>query len=151
MHRILTVLAVLALSLAPAGAARAQIGGPNAPTPLTQPDPPPPVKTDLDDEGLTSWQQALIFVAAGLVLAGIAFVIVRDARRAAPVDRRSGKGGGGRAGGGSAAGAKARGGAPAAAVDNSAGAVRARERQQAKRAKAKAKAVREQRKRNRPR
>jgi hypothetical protein len=150
MHRILAMLAVVALSLVPAGAAHAQIGGPNAPTPLTQPDPPPPVKTDLGDEGLTSWQQTLIFVAAGLVLAGIGFVIVRDARRAAPVQRRSGKAGGGRPGG-TAAGAKARGGAPAAAVDNSAGAARARERQQAKRAKAKAKAVREQRKRNRPR
>jgi hypothetical protein len=147
------MVAVLALTLAPAGVAHAQIGGPSAPSPLTQPEPPPPVDTGLDDEGLTSWQQALIFVAAGVVLAGIGFVIVRDARRAAPVEKRSGKGGGRTSGGGSGAagGARAKGGAPAAAVDNSASAARARERQQAKRAKAKAKSVREQRKRNRPR
>ena len=64
MHRIALVLAVLALSLAPAGLAQAQLGGPNVPTPLTEPPPPPPVDNDLDDEGLSALQQLLIFGGA---------------------------------------------------------------------------------------
>ncbi len=155
MQRIAVVLAILALSLMPAGLAQAQLGGPNVPTPLQEPPPaPPPVDNDPGDEGLSGLQQVLIFAGAGLVLAVIGFVIVRDARRAAPTDTRPGQASRSPAGaGGTASRAKAKGGAPStvAAADNSASAVRARERQQAKRAKAKAKAVREQRKRNRPR
>jgi len=157
MHRIVVVFAILALSFAPAGLAHAQLGGPNVPTPLQEPPPPPPVDNDPGDEGLSTVQQLLIFVGAGLVVAVIGFVIVRDARKAAPPDPRPGKSAksGGAAGGSSPtakARAKAKGGAPAtvAATDNSASVARARERQQAKRAKTKAKAVREQRKRNRP-
>ena len=146
MHRIAVVLLVLASSLAPAGLARAQLGAPNAPSPLTQPPPPAPVDNDPGDEGLSALQQVLIFGGAALVLAVIAFVIVRDARKAAPVGKRSYKGG---AGGSPGPGARKRGGAgsPPTTISEA----RARERQQAKRAKAKAKAVRQQRKRNRPR
>lgn len=146
MHRIALVLAILAMCLAPAGVAQAQLGGPNVPTPLTEPPPPPPVDGDLDDEGLSSLQQFLIFAAAGLVLVAIAFVIVRDAKRAAPTDKPE------RKSAAAAPGAKAgaAGGGTAVATDTSASAVRARERQRAKRAKAKAKAARQQRKRNRP-
>jgi hypothetical protein len=157
MHRIVIVLAVLALGLAPAGLAQAQFGAPNAPSPLTQPPPPPPVDNDLGDEGLSVLQQVLIFGAAALVLALIAFVIVRDAHKAAPVDKNKAKRKGSRpsAGGTSAsrpAGSRKAAVAPGpAASDTSASAERARERQRAKREKAKAKAVREQRKRNRPR
>ena len=146
MHRIALVLAVLATSLAPPALAHAQLGGPNVPAPLTEPPPPPPVDSGLEDEGLSSLQQLLIFVAAGLVLAVVGFVIVRDAKRAAPdatPQRKSSP---------ATPGAKAAvGGGGAAATDTSASAVRARERQRAKRAKAKAKAARQQRKRNRPR
>jgi hypothetical protein len=144
MHRIVIVLATLALSFAPAGLAQAQIGGPHAPTPLTQPPPPPPINNDTGDKGLSTLQQVLIFGSAALVLAAIAFVIVRDARRRAPVEKRPHKSGSP----GHGAKTAATGGAPA---DTSASAVRARERQRAKRAKAKARAVRQQRKRNRPR
>ncbi len=146
MHRIAVLLAVLAVSLAPAGLAQAQLGGPNVPTPLTEPPPPPPVQeNDLGDEGLSSLQQALIFGAAMLVLGVIAFVIVRDARRSAPAEKHPRKGAPGGPGSKTAA---VSGGA---LTDTSASAVRARERQRAKRAKAKAKSAREQRKRNRPR
>jgi hypothetical protein len=149
MHRIVLVLAILALSLAPAGLAQAQFGAPNAPSPLTQPPPPPPVDNDTGDDGLSTLQQILIFGSAALVLAVIAFVIVRDARRRAPVDRGSRKSGAGASKPPGSRGAVAASGP--AATDTSASAVRARERQRAKRAKAKAKAVRQQRKHNRPR
>ena len=145
MHRIAVLLAVLAASFAPAGVAQAQLGGPNVPTPLTEPPPPPPVQNDLDDEGLSSLQQALIFGAALLVLGVIALVIVRDARRSAPVAKHPRKATPGRPGPKSTA---VSGGA---LTGTSASAVRARERQRAKRAKAKARAARQQRKRNRPR
>jgi len=146
MHRIALVLAILTLGLVPAGVAHAQIGGPqNVPTPLTEPPPPPPVENDLDDEGLSSLQQLMIFGAAILVLGLIAFVILRDARRAAgpaKPTRKSTPGG---------TGPKAAAAHGPAASGSSASAERARERERAKRAKAKAKAVRNQRKRNRPR
>jgi len=146
MHRIVVVLAILALSLVPAGLAQAQFGAPNAPTPLTQPPPPAPVDNDAADEGLSGLQQTMIFGAAALVLALIGFVIVRDARRAAPVGNRSYKGG---AGGSPGPGSRNRGGvgSPPTTITEA----RSREREHAKRAKAKAKAVRQQRKKNRPR
>lgn len=142
MQRIALVLAILGMSLAPAGLAHAQLGGPNVPSPLTEPTPPPPVDSDVD-EGLSSLQQILIFVGAALVLGVISFVIVRDARRAAPTsDDRPHKGSPAAPGPKAAA-------AGGGAADPSASAARARERQRAKREKAKAKAARQQRKRNR--
>ena len=91
MHRIALFAAILALCLVPAGAAQAQFGAPNAPDGLTQPPPPPPPEAEtFDDGGLSTLQPVLIFGGAALVLALIAFVIVRDARRAAPVDERRG-------------------------------------------------------------
>jgi hypothetical protein len=153
MSRILAVLVILALvAVAPAGLAQAQIGGPNVPPPLTEPPPPPPtIDNDLEDEGLSGLQQAMIFAAAALVLALIGYAILRDARKAAPADnRRARQAGGGGDTGKTTKKAKGAPGMPATAVDTSASALRARERQRAKRAKAKAKAARDQRKRNRP-
>ncbi|MGH2944159.1 MAG: hypothetical protein ACRDLN_15445, partial [Solirubrobacteraceae bacterium] len=103
----------------------------NAPSPLTgPPPPPPPAPQKFDEGGLSTLQKVLIFGSAALVLAAIAFVIVRDARRSAPVDER-----------------------PRSAADGAGGTARtARERERQQRAKrAKAKAARQQRKRNRPR
>lgn len=141
MRRIALVVAILLACLLPAGVAQAQFGAPSAPQELTQPPPAPPQKAnDLDDGGLSTLQIVLIIGGAVAVLALIAFVIVRDARRAAPVDDHPRRDGGTRGGGS--------GGAPKNA---SLSEIRARERQQAKRQKAKAKQVREQRKRNRPR
>ena len=142
MHRIALFAAILALCLVPVGPAQAQFGAPNAPDGLTEPPPPPPQDADrFDDGGLSTLQIVLIFGGAALVLALIAFVIVRDARRAAPVDERA------RRDGSNPSHAKA--GGPA--HNSSMAEIRARERAQAKRAKSKAKNVRQQRKKNRPR
>jgi hypothetical protein len=154
MHRIVVVLVILALSLVPAGLAQAQFGTPNAPSPLTQPPPPPPVDRDTGDDGLSTLQQILIFGSAALVLALIAYVIVRDARKSAPVDKNKAKIKGAKPSGGGTSASRPAGSVRAAVApvaDSSASAERARERQRAKRAKAKAKQVRQQRKHNRPR
>jgi hypothetical protein len=124
------VLAALLLSLAATSGADAQIG-PSAPAPLTQNAPPPPPAAPAgtnanDDGGLSTLQLVLIFGSAMAVLAAIAWIILRDAHRAAPVPERS------------------RG--PAEQKPSA----RERERQQRQR-RDKAKAARRQRKRNRPR
>jgi hypothetical protein len=142
MHRIALFAAILALCLVPVGTAQAQFGAPNAPQELTKPPPPPPPEAEkFDDGGLSTLQIVLIFGGATLVLALIAFVIVRDARRAAPVDDRPRRDG--------ANPSHARAGGPA--HNSTMAEIRARERAQAKRAKSKAKNVRQQRKKNRPR
>jgi hypothetical protein len=74
------------------------------------------------DDGLETWQQILIFGGGAVLLGGIGWVIVRDARRAAPVT----------AGGPATSGKSAR----------------SRERERA-RARARAKAAKRQRRRNR--
>jgi hypothetical protein len=128
MRRAAIVLAVLLLSLAPRAVATAQLG-PSAPSPLTQDQspPPPPVNGNAnDDGGLSTLQLVLIFGSAMAILALIAWVILRDAHRAAPVENR-----------------------PLPAADRRLSA-RERERQQRQR-RDKAKAARQQRKRNRPR
>jgi hypothetical protein len=141
MKRLVLIFAIVVAALAPASVAQAQFGS-QLPSQLTQPPPPPaPKPQKFDDGGLSTLQVVLIFGSASAVLAVIAFIIVRDARRRAPVTdraRRSSPGGAGATAGAGAAG-------------ESASAIRARERQRAKRAKAKAKSAREQRKRNRPR
>jgi hypothetical protein len=133
MHRLVAVLVILVVGLTALPVARAQIG-PNVPPPLTEdpPPPPPPPPDQFDDGGLSTRQKVLIFGAAALVLGLIAFVIVRDARRAAPVDERPR---------GSAAGGER-------GTTGSAKSARERERQQRVK-RAKAKAARRQRKRNR--
>ncbi|HVF78554.1 MAG TPA: hypothetical protein VNA28_09670 [Solirubrobacteraceae bacterium] len=133
MHRLAAVLVILSLGLVPVSVATAQIG-PNVPAPLIEePPPPPPAPNDFDEGGISTVQKVLIFGSAALVLAAIAFVIVRDARRAAPVDEHK----------------RERRSDSAQGAGGSAKAARERERQQrAKRSKAKA--ARQQRKRNRP-
>ena len=88
----LTVLLVLLLALAPPVAAQAQ-DNPFGPIPQAPQEPPPQVQPELEsdaDEGLSDWQQLLIGAAAVLLLGGIAFAILRDARQAAPADERPG-------------------------------------------------------------
>jgi hypothetical protein len=70
---------VLALSLA------APVAAQNAPTlgaPETQTEiaAPPPETTNTAGGGLETWQQALIFAAGVILLGGIAFAILGDAR-----------------------------------------------------------------------
>ena len=129
MRPLAIVLAALALSLVACSVAGAQIG-PNVPAPLTgetQTAAPTVVNPDAtDDGGLSTLQLVLIFGAAVGVLGGIAWVIMRDAHRAAPVAQRE-----------------------QTPVDKKISAAE-RERQERKR-RNKAKAARQQRKKNRPR
>ena len=129
MRRLSIVLAALLLSLAPAPLAAAQ-GGPSVPAPLTQdqsPPPPQPVNSNAaDDGGLSTLQLVLIFGSAMAILGAIAWLILRDAHRAAPVQER-----------------------PRATAQKKLS-PRERERQQRQR-RDKAKAARRQRKRNRSR
>jgi hypothetical protein len=129
VRRLAIALAALTLTLAPCSIAAAQIG-PNVPAPLTgEPTttaPPTVVNQDASDSGgLSTLQLALIFGSAMAVLAGIAWFILRDAHRAAPVVEHV-----------------------QTPVDKKA-AARERERQERKR-RDKAKAARQQRKKNRP-
>jgi hypothetical protein len=127
VRRVPIVLVVLLLSLAPCSVAAAQLG-PQAPSPLTQEPPPPPPTVNPDatkSGGLSTLQLVLIFGSAMAVLAGIAWIILRDAHRAAPVEQ-----------------------APATPATKKLSA-HERERIERKR-RDKAKAARQQRKRNRP-
>lgn len=88
MRRLSIVLVALLLSLAPCSIAVAQLG-PQAPSPLTQEPPPPPPTVNQNatkSGGLSTLQLVLIFGSAMAVLAAIAWIILRDAHRAAPVD-----------------------------------------------------------------
>jgi hypothetical protein len=79
----LLALAALVLALALAAPVAAQ----NAPTlgaPETQSDTaPPPETTSSGNGGLKTWQQVLIFSAGLILLGGIGFAIVGDARERA--------------------------------------------------------------------
>ncbi len=87
--RLIALLCVLVLA-AP-GAALAQGGGAFQPLPPAPPDQPvtaAPNQGADDDEGLSQTQQLLIGLSAMVLLFGIGWAIVRDARSVAPVDAR---------------------------------------------------------------
>jgi hypothetical protein len=129
VNRLAPLLAALLLGLAAPVSATAQLGPTNVPAPLTQTDDSPPAAAPVDDDnGLSTWQLVLMLGGAVGVVAVIAWVIMRDAHRAAPTPAR------GRA-------------SDPVATKRSA---REREREQARK-RSKAKAARDQRKRNRPR
>ncbi|HEY6761168.1 MAG TPA: hypothetical protein VI318_16850 [Baekduia sp.] len=95
MPRRFTLLICLMAALAvPVGIAHAQ-SSPFAPLPPSQPAPAPAptVTTDpttsTDDGGLKGWQQVLIFAGGGILLLGIAWAIVTDARKNAPVAEKT--------------------------------------------------------------
>ena len=77
----LLALAALVLALAVAAPAAAQ-QTPTLGAPETQNETaaPPPETTDSGNGGLKTWQQVLIFGAGVILLAGIGFAIVGDAR-----------------------------------------------------------------------
>jgi hypothetical protein len=126
-----TALAVV-LSLALAPAALAQVSDPFAPespvpgqqAPQQQTQTVVPQTRTSTGGGLAGWQEALIFAAAIVLMGGIAYGIVRDARHRAPV------------------------GTPAAEAAAAAGGRRPAPDAKA-RARAKQRAARRQRKRNR--
>lgn len=91
MPRRFTLLICLVAALAvPVGIAHAQ-SSPFAPLPPAQttPDVTPTVTSSTssssDNGGLESWQEILIFAGGGILLLGIAWAIVTDARSHAPV------------------------------------------------------------------
>lgn len=88
MARLTLLLCLLAL-LAPSGAiAQQNPFGPIPQAPPEQPAPPEEENTNSafdKDEGLSDRQQLLIVLAGGIFVIGIAWFILRDARRTAPV------------------------------------------------------------------
>jgi hypothetical protein len=128
VRRAVTALALAAVLASP-GAALAQ-GDPYGPLPAPAPAPvttqqPASTPTTSDTGGLNGTQEALIVAAGMVLLAGIGWAILRDARERAPV---------------------ADGSEPTAEER-----AQRRSAQQQARARAKAKAARAQRKRNRAR
>jgi hypothetical protein len=134
VNRIAIMLAALVLGLAVPALATAQLGPTNVPAPLTQTDDSEEVAAE-EDPGLSTLQLVLIFGAAIGVVAAIGFVIMRDARQAAPAAQRA------RTKAEAAAGVG--GGTPKTKS------AREREREKARK-RSKAKAARNQRRRNRP-
>ena len=83
------------LALAAPGAALAQGGGafqPIPPAPPEQPATVAPEEGNDDDDGLSDTQQLLIGLSGFVLLFGIGWAIVRDARSTAPADSRSAPG-----------------------------------------------------------
>jgi hypothetical protein len=78
---LLVLLALAALG-APAAAPAQQTPTLGSPSP-EETQAAPATTTDTTDDGLDTWQQALIFAAGVVLLAGIAAAIVSDARRRA--------------------------------------------------------------------
>jgi len=78
------VLALLALA-APAPAVAQQAPTLGAPEPS---ETAPRVTTSGTDDGLEAWQEVLIFGAGVVLLLGIAWAIIGDARQRAPDERR---------------------------------------------------------------
>jgi hypothetical protein len=86
----LLLAVLLAAALLPPASALAQQDpfGPVPQAPPEQPAPAPLPQQQDEDEGLDSTQQLLIGVAGIVLVSGIAWAIVRDARRAAPAEDR---------------------------------------------------------------
>ena len=99
MARFAALLCLLAL-LAPAAALAGHEGGggggggggafdPLPPAPPEQPITVPQEGRTANDEGMSQTQQLLIVSSGLILLLGIAWLIMRDARSAAPADTRS--------------------------------------------------------------
>jgi hypothetical protein len=80
--RIALLLMLCAALATPAPAAAQQ--SPFGPIPQAPPEPAPAPAPADEDEGLSDTQQLLIGLAGLVLVGGIAFAILRDARRAAP-------------------------------------------------------------------
>lgn len=137
MNRLAIILVALMLGLATPAISSAQLGPTNVPEQLTAPEEEvaAPIK---EETGVTTLQLVLIFGAAIGVIALIAWVIMRDARTAAPEAVRR------------QAATDPATGATGGSGSRSAKSAREREREKARKRK-NAKAARDQRKRNRPR
>ncbi|HWI70707.1 MAG TPA: hypothetical protein VNT55_02035 [Baekduia sp.] len=81
---LLICLAALAVPVAAHGQASPFAPLPPAQTTPQQATPTTTSSTSTDSGGLDAWQQVLIFAGGGILLLGIAWAIVSDARSAAP-------------------------------------------------------------------
>jgi hypothetical protein len=86
LRRFSLLICLFALALPMAAHAQSS---PFAPLPEAVPDQSTPTvatdsSTSSDDGGLAGWQQILIFAGGGILLLGIAWAIVADARSVAP-------------------------------------------------------------------
>jgi hypothetical protein len=82
----LLVAATLALGAPAVAGAQGDPFSPLPPAPREQlPPPRSPTTQSPDGGGLQSWQQLLILASALVLIGGIAFAIVSDAKRSAPV------------------------------------------------------------------
>ena len=90
MVRHVVAIVLLLSALACPSTALAQ-GAPFTPLPPSPPEQPPAPTTDTDDDGdgLSEQQQLLIALAGIVLLFGIGWAIVRDARSRAPVEERT--------------------------------------------------------------
>jgi predicted cobalt transporter CbtA len=91
IRRLVTVLVLAGALVAPSAAlAQSDPFSPLPPADESTQAPTPAVTatptTDTGGGGLKGWQEALIFVAGGVLIVGIGWAIVRDARKAAPVE-----------------------------------------------------------------
>mgnify|MGYP001229260637 CR=1 FL=1 len=73
--------ALLAAALPSAGVAQTPFGGGSGSSLQTEPVDEPEAPGKSADDGLDTWQTALILVGGGFLLGGIAWAIIRDARR----------------------------------------------------------------------
>ena len=87
---VVRLISVLVTCAALAGAVGVPVAvaqqDPFGPVPQAPPEPPPPPPPPEEDEGLNRTQELLIGGAGLVLLFGIGWAIVRDARSAAPVD-----------------------------------------------------------------
>jgi hypothetical protein len=87
---VLLICLLLAFSAPVAGVAYAQDASPFAPLPqaTTTPDQTATTTTTADDDngGLQGWQQVLIFLGGGILILGIGWAILADARSVAPTE-----------------------------------------------------------------
>jgi hypothetical protein len=89
----LLICLVLAFSIPVAGIASAQTSSPFAPLPQATTTPQETTTTTSSSSdsngGLRGWQQVLIFLGGGVLIAGIGWAILADARSHAPVEEET--------------------------------------------------------------
>lgn len=91
MLRRFTLLICLVALAVPVAAHAQQSPFQPLPQPAPQQQPTPTVTTASTDDGggLDPWQQVLIFAGGGILLLGIAWAIISDARSHAPVEEKT--------------------------------------------------------------
>lgn len=83
---LICLLALLAAVALPSAAGAQQGDAFSELTQNQQQQQAPSTSSNTNDGGLQTWQEVLIFLAGGILLGGIGWAIVKDARSAAPVE-----------------------------------------------------------------